>query len=73
MSHLVTIQGATEAARDVARAVIGHHSLDASDSVCGEEPPRSLEEIYGRNASLIGEHLGVGQSRSIVDSNVDEP
>jgi hypothetical protein len=64
----VAIQGAT---KDIARAVVGHDSLDPSDSMGGKEAPRSLEEIYRRSASLIGEHLGVGQSRGIVDDDVD--
>src|SRR5262245_12032525 len=59
MAHLVTIQSTKKPSRDVARAVVGHHPLDAPDSVCSEEAARSLEEVHRRGTSLIGEHLGV--------------
>src|SRR4029079_9270415 len=62
----------TEAPRDVARAVVRHHLLDAPDAMAGKEAPCSLEEIDRCDAPLVGEHLGVSQARSIVDGDVDE-
>ena len=72
MTNLMTIQRAAKSARDVARGVVGHHSLDAPDAVAGEEATRAFEEIYRRQAPLIRQHLRVSQTRGIVDGDVDD-
>ncbi len=56
---------------DVAGAVIGHHGLTADAAVL-EPGDRAFEKGDGRRGSFVGQDLGVGHARGIVDGNVDE-
>ena len=47
--------------RDVARAVVGHHPLDA-DAPLGEPAQRARRKPVAALAALVGQHLDVGQA-----------
>jgi hypothetical protein len=55
----------------VARAVVGHHAqhADAEAGVVGE---RSLQEGDGALLALVGQDLGEGDARGVVEADVDE-
>ena len=72
MADVTAIQSATEAARYVSRTVVGHDSLDARDSLGCEEALSAFEKADRGYAFLVGQDLGEGQPRGIVDGDVDE-
>jgi hypothetical protein len=63
--------GLAEQARDVARAVVGHHALDPN-ALAFEPAQRADQKTGHRLAFLVGQDLDIGQARGIVDSDVDE-
>jgi hypothetical protein len=55
--------------RAVAGAIVCEQLLDL-DAVAGEELDRSTEERDDRGGLLVGEDLGLGQARAIVNRDV---
>src|SRR4029450_13092010 len=58
-------------ARDVARAVVGHHALDP-DALALEPAQRADQEAGDRLALLIRQDLDVRQARGVIDRDMDE-
>ena len=56
---------------DVTGAVVGHDRLDG-DAAVVEPLDGTPEEGSGRGRSFVGEDLGVGHARRVVDGDVDE-
>ena len=67
MRHLLA--GLTELAGAVAGAVVGEQGAHA-DAVAGEELHRRVQEADGGLRLLIGQHLGKGHARVIVDGHM---
>ena len=63
--------GLAKEARDVARAVVGHHALDPNAETL-EPAQRPDEEAGDRPALLVRQDLDVGEPGGIVDRDVDE-
>src|ERR1700750_1045973 len=63
--------GVTEGEGPVARAVVGHDTLDldAQGRVVGDG---GLEEGCSASLALVGLYLGEGDARSVVDADMDE-
>ena len=59
----------SERARDIARSVVGHHSLN-SHVAFGKPGNGTLEKAGCRIAGLVGQDFDVRYARSIVDANV---
>src|SRR5688572_17252735 len=53
----------------VGRAVVGHYAFDG-DAMPLEEAKRTLQEGYRARLLLIGQDLGVGEPRCVIDGNV---
>jgi hypothetical protein len=66
-AHLLT--GAAKMVRAIAAAVIGQQSAHP-DAVAGEEIHRGAQKSDGAVGLLIGQDLGEGQARVIVDGDV---
>ena len=60
-----------EEARDVTRAVVGHHALDP-DALALEPAQGADQEAGDRLALLVRQDLDVGEARGVVDRDVDE-
>ena len=60
-----------EQARDIARAVVGHHPFDP-DALALEPAQRADQEAGGRLASLVRQDLDIGEARGVVDRDVHE-
>jgi len=71
VSETKVLAGVSEAVRDVAGAVVGHDGLDP-DTLALEPGDGSFEECGRRGGSLIGQYLGVSQTGSVIDGDVDE-
>ena len=71
MAQLELLADRFEPVGAVAGAVIGHDGLD-SDAATLEPRDGAFEKAGGGRGSFIGKDLGVRESRSIVDSDVDE-
>jgi hypothetical protein len=71
VSELKGLANVSEAVRDVARAVIRHDGLDPN-ALALEPGHAASKEGNRRGGSLIGEHLGVSQTRGVIDGDVDE-
>jgi hypothetical protein len=63
--------GLAQQARDVARAVVGHHALDP-DALALEPAQRADQEAGDRLAPFVRQDLDVRQARGVVDRDVDE-
>ena len=61
--------GVAEGMAAVGAAVVGHDALDG-DAVAGEPGERPAEEGGGAGLALVGQDLGIGQARGIVDRDV---
>src|SRR4051812_8167027 len=53
-----------------AQGVVGHHPFDLVDAVVGEVRSAAAEEGRAGSALLVGQDLGVGQSRVVIDQRV---
>ena len=53
----------------IGTAVVGHDPLDG-DAVAGEPGERPLEEGNRAGLALVGQDLGVGQARGVIDGDV---
>jgi hypothetical protein len=71
MAQLELLAGRFEPVGAVAGAVIGHDGLD-TDAATLEPGDGAFEEAGGGRGSFIGEYLGVGESGSVIDSDMDE-
>ena len=60
-----------EAMAAIGRAVVGHDALDG-DAQGGEPGDGALEEGHGTFLALVGEDLGVGEARGVVDADMQE-
>ena len=69
MFELHLLAGHAELAGAVATAVVREQSADA-DAVTGEEVHRRTQEADGGLGLLIGQHLGKGHARVIVDGHM---
>jgi hypothetical protein len=58
--------------RSVRGAVVRHDALYFPNAVLAEEDEHATQEAGGRGGELVGQHLDVGQSGSVVDGDVDE-
>jgi hypothetical protein len=56
--------------RAIGRSVVRQHALDP-DAVASEEAHGTAEERDRRLGRLVCQHLGVGQTRRVVDCDVD--
>ena len=56
----------------IAERVIGHHPLDAADSVIGKKLGGPLQECRAGAALLVREDLGIGQPGVIIDQGMHE-
>jgi hypothetical protein len=63
--------GLAKQARDVARAIVGHHPLDP-DALALEPAQRTDQEAGGRLAFLVRQDLDIGEPRGVVDGDVHE-
>ena len=63
--------GLTKAARDITRAVVGHHALDPNAETL-EPAQRPDEEAVDRLALLVRQDLDEGEPGSVVNRHVDE-
>src|SRR3954469_11309830 len=54
----------------VGPGVVGHHPLDPGNAVGGEVGRAAGEEPGAGAALLVGQHLGVGQPRVVIDQRV---
>jgi hypothetical protein len=61
-----------EDARHVAGAVVAHDSLDALDAMPSEKGRRATKEGCTADAMFVRQDFRVGQSRSVVDRDVEE-
>jgi hypothetical protein len=71
VSELKLLTGGCEPVGAVAGAVVGHDGLDA-DAATLEPGDRAFEKAGGGRGSFIGEYLGVGEARSVIDSDMNE-
>jgi hypothetical protein len=63
--------GLGEQPRDVARAVVAHHPLDA-DAPFSEPAQGTHEKAGAALAALVGQHLDIGQARGVIDGDMNE-
>src|SRR6185436_8893003 len=61
--------GGAKVVASISRTVVGHDSLDG-DAVAGEPAERPVEEGDGARLLLVGQDLGVGEPRGIVDAGM---
>ena len=66
-----SVAGLAEGVAAIGRAVVGHDPLDG-DAEAGEPGQRPLEEGHGALLALVGQDLGVGEARGVVDADVQE-
>jgi hypothetical protein len=71
MAQLELLAGRFEPVGAVAGAVIGHDGLD-TDAATLEPGDRAFEKAGGGRGPFIGEDLGVRESGSVIDSDMDE-
>jgi FtsZ-binding cell division protein ZapB len=69
VADAVAGQGIAEQVAFVGRAVVGHDPLDG-DAEAFKPSQRPLQERGGTLLSLVGQDLGVGQPRGIIDGHV---
>jgi hypothetical protein len=71
VSQLEALADLSEAVRDVAGAVVGHDGLDRN-AVALEPGHGAFQEGDRGGGSLIGQDLGISQTRSVIDGDVKE-
>jgi hypothetical protein len=71
VSKLEGLADVSEAVRDVAGAVVRHDGLD-SNALALEPGHGAFQEGDRGGGSLIGQDLGISQTGSVIDGNVDE-
>jgi len=69
MPHLVVGEHGGKDMGAVRRAVVGHHAGHANPAG-GEVAERARQEARGDRLRLIGQNLGVGEARAVVDRHV---
>ena len=69
MPHARAGTGGSEGMAAIGIAVVGHDPLDG-DAMAREPDQRPLEEGDGPGLALVGEDLGVGQARGVIDGDV---
>ena len=62
--------GVAEGMAAIGTAVVGHDPLDR-DAVAGEPGEGPLEKGDGGGLALVGQDLGIGQARSVVDRDME--
>jgi len=69
MPHACTCTSVAEVVAAIGATVVGHDPLDG-DAVAGKPGERPIEEGDRAGLALVGQDLGVGQARGVIDGAV---